>query len=339
MSTSGERVLPASPRRKQQAAESGQRAGANSLSASLGLLALAIGMGSFGPRAAVAVTALARVGFGGGLVTEPLVLRTLRAAVLWPAAVAAGASVLCGVALTGGRLPWSALRPNVPNPVNTLRQQFGAEGMARFGRSLLTALGVTAVAIGPVWTLIRASPGLLGNPSGAVAAVAAALWAVLWRGGALLAVVGMAEAVFRQWQFGQSIRMTHAEAREERKQTEGDPQLRMRRRRMHMALVRRRQLLDVADATVVVANPEHYAIALRYRPGSDLAPVVLAKGVDAFALRIRDAAFAAGVPVREEPALARSLYPVARVGQPIPAALYQAVAVVVAWAMRGRVVG
>ena len=128
--------------------------------------------------------------------------------------------------------------------------------------------------------------------------------------------------------------MSIQEAKDERKETEGDPQVRARRRRAHTALVRQKQLQDVRTASVVVVNPDHYAVALRYLHALDAAPLVLAKGVDDFALAIKDAAFAAGVPIRENPALAQTPYTSCRVGKPIPESLYQAVAVIIAWANR-----
>jgi flagellar biosynthetic protein FlhB len=128
--------------------------------------------------------------------------------------------------------------------------------------------------------------------------------------------------------------MSRDEVRDEHKEQEGRPEIKARMRRRMQEMTKRRATSDVAKATVLVVNPTHYAIALRYEPEKDHAPVVLAKGVDEIALKMRAVARKAGVPVIEQRPLARALYADAKLGRTIPVDLYRAVAEVIAYVMQ-----
>ncbi|RMF72063.1 MAG: EscU/YscU/HrcU family type III secretion system export apparatus switch protein [Acidobacteria bacterium] len=139
----------------------------------------------------------------------------------------------------------------------------------------------------------------------------------------------------RQWYRG--LYMTKKEVRDDLKESEGDPLIRSQRRRRHLQLAQRRMMAAVPEATVVVTNPTHVAVALRYDSRDAPVPVVVAKGRGAIAARIREIARQHGVPLVEDPPLARALEKLCDVGQVIPANLYRAVAEVIAWvAQRGR---
>lgn len=139
----------------------------------------------------------------------------------------------------------------------------------------------------------------------------------------------------RHWYRG--LFMTKKELRDDVKETEGDPLVRSQRRRRHLQLAQRRMMAAVPDATVVVTNPTHVAVALRYDSRNAPIPVVLAKGRGTIAARIREIAREHGVPLVEDPPLARALERLCDVGQVIPASLYRAVAEVIAWvAQRNR---
>src|SRR5581483_11915654 len=125
--------------------------------------------------------------------------------------------------------------------------------------------------------------------------------------------------------------MTRHEVKEEHKQSEGDPQMKMRFRRAHREIGRRRMLSEVRRADVVLTNPIHVAVALRYRASETGAPRVLAKGAGELAAKIKEAARTAGVPIVERRALARALYKSVKIGAEIPPALYRAVAEILAF--------
>ena len=138
-------------------------------------------------------------------------------------------------------------------------------------------------------------------------------------------VIGFGDAVISKRNFERKLKMSRQEVKDEMKQMEGDPLIRSQIRQAQQRLSRLRMLAAVADATVVVTNPTHFSVALRYDPADD-APVVVAKGADELALRIRAEARRNGVPIRENKLVARTLFTSAEVGQTIPVALYRAVA-------------
>lgn len=138
--------------------------------------------------------------------------------------------------------------------------------------------------------------------------------------------IGIIDIFITRFQYFKSLRMSKQEVRDEFKQMEGDPQIKARIRRMQMEASRRRMIQDVASADVVITNPTHYAVALRYDNTKEDAPIVLAKGVDFLALRIKEVAFEHGVYIYEEPALAHELYRKCEIGRLIPRELFQAVA-------------
>ena len=138
-------------------------------------------------------------------------------------------------------------------------------------------------------------------------------------------LVGGADAVISKRNFLRQLRMSKQEIKDEMKQTEGDPLIRSQIRQAQHRLSRMRMIAAVADATVVVTNPTHLSVALKYEPGDD-APIVVAKGADEMAMRIRSEARRNGVPIRENKPVARTLFATAEVGEMIPVALYRAVA-------------
>jgi flagellar biosynthetic protein FlhB len=130
------------------------------------------------------------------------------------------------------------------------------------------------------------------------------------------------------------MRMTKQEIRDEFKELEGNPEMKARIRRIRRDLLRRRMMQEVPKATAVIVNPTHFAVAIRYQMGSMAAPVVVAKGKNYLALRIRKKALEHQVPLVENPPLAQALYKSAEVGQEIPAHLYRAVAEILAYIFR-----
>jgi flagellar biosynthetic protein FlhB len=153
---------------------------------------------------------------------------------------------------------------------------------------------------------------------------------------AVLILIAAIDVPFQLYSHNKEMRMTRQEVREELKQTEGRPEVKSKIRETQQALARRRMMQEVPRADVVVTNPTHYSVALRYRSDRMNAPVVVAKGVDRVALRIREIAEEADVPLFEAPPLARALNAGADIGQPIPPELYVAVAEVLAWVYQVR---
>jgi flagellar biosynthetic protein FlhB len=153
---------------------------------------------------------------------------------------------------------------------------------------------------------------------------------------AVLAAVALVDLPFQWFRHRAELRMTHQEAKQEAKESDGDPMLRSRIRQRQREIASRRMLAAVPAADVVVTNPTHYAVAIRYDETKGGAPRVVAKGVDLVAGRIREIARAAGVPLVEAPPLARALYAHVELDREIPVALYNAVAQVLAYVYQLR---
>ena len=172
--------------------------------------------------------------------------------------------------------------------------------------------------------------------------VGAAIQQLLWKAAGVFLVFGVIDLVRQRRRYNQELRMSRQELRDEAKESEGDPQIKQRIRRLRRDLLRRQMMKEVPTATAVIMNPTHYAVAIRYRSESMAAPVVVAKGKNYLALRIRAKAVEHQVPVIENPPLAQALYGSASVGQEIPAHLYRAVAEILAYLyrlMHGRLPG
>ena len=182
----------------------------------------------------------------------------------------------------------------------------------------------------------------LGPAEAGLCLVAHALQQLLWKAGMVFLVFGLVDWMRQRRRYQQDLRMSRQEVREEAKESEGNPQTKQRIRRLQRDLLRRQMMKEVPTATAVIMNPTHYAVALRYHSESMAAPVVVAKGKNYLALRIRAKAVEHQVPVIENPPLAQALYRSAAVGQEIPAHLYRAVAEILAYLyrlMHGRLPG
>jgi flagellar biosynthetic protein FlhB len=157
------------------------------------------------------------------------------------------------------------------------------------------------------------------------------LGTLLWRAACLFFVFGCVDLIREKRNHSSDLRMSKQEIKDEHKESEGNPQTKMRVRRIQRELARKRMMQAVPKATAVVVNPTHYAVALKYEPDSMVAPIVVAKGRNYLALRIRQTALENQVPLIENPPLARGLYKAVDVGQEIPPHLYKAVAEILAY--------
>lgn len=221
------------------------------------------------------------------------------------------------------------------NPIKNVRRIWGVQAIAQLAKSLLKLL-IVGVAIHLVLTKAMGDLPALGKQGPAALAVLFRSYAVrlLVSAGIAYLFLALADYAFQLWQHERQLKMSREQIRREHKETEGDQVMKVRRRTMGRALARRRMLLAVSDADVVITNPTHLAVALRYDPAQAPAPVVLAMGARKMAARIRQEAMQHGIPVIENRPLARALWATARVGFPIPVDLYVAVAEVLAFVIR-----
>ncbi len=164
--------------------------------------------------------------------------------------------------------------------------------------------------------------------------VGSTIEALLWRAAALFLAVGIFDLIWQRRRYMKQLRMTKHEIRQEAKEQEGNPHIKMRIRRLQRDLLRRQMMKEISTATAVIVNPTHYAVAIRYSVESSAAPKVVAKGKNFLALRIRKRAIEHNVAIVENPPLAQALYKSVDVGQEIPSHLYRAVAEILAYIYR-----
>lgn len=260
--------------------------------------------------------------------------------IAWGLGPMLGALFVCGllIGFAQGRptLAWTRLKPKWSklNPVAGFKRVFGPQGLVEFVKTLAKALLVGAVATIVVWPHAIAIDQLVGLEPAAIAATAGGLVMLMLKAVLLLvAALAAADFFYQRRAFFAKMRMSLQEVKDEHKESEGDPMVKARQRQIGMQRVRRRMMAAVPTASVVVTNPTHFAVALRYEHGQMRAPVVVAKGVDALALRIREVAGAHKVPIVESPPLARALYASAEIDRPIPIEHYAAVAEIISYVM------
>jgi flagellar biosynthetic protein FlhB len=220
---------------------------------------------------------------------------------------------------------------NKLNPFNKLmrmpKQNLAAvlQALAVIGLSVLAAYWLAGSKAEELYTLPLTSLDV------AKESLLHAISKLLWDAAGVLIAAGAIDFVWQRFKFAKQMKMSRQEIRDEWKEAEGNPQSKARIRRMRRDQARRRMLKKVPQATAVVVNPTHYAVALKYESDTGAAPVVLAKGRNYLALRIRTLAETHRVPVVENPPLARALYKYVPVGAEIPSNLYRAVAEVLAY--------
>jgi flagellar biosynthetic protein FlhB len=236
------------------------------------------------------------------------------------------------------QLVWSgeSLKPklNKISPLAGLKRLFSKQALANFIKGLIKLVVIGAVMTALLWPQRHrldalVSTDILGTLMISKSLALQMLGAVI----AILAFVAAADYLFQYRQWYERQKMSIRELKEEFKQSEGDPMIKGKIRQIRMARMRRRMMAQVPKASVVIMNPTHYAVALQYDRGMN-APICLAKGLDATALKIKEVAKAHDIPVVENPPLARALYAVVEVDEEIPAEHYKAVAEIIGYVMK-----
>ncbi|MDX6554781.1 MAG: flagellar biosynthesis protein FlhB [Miltoncostaeaceae bacterium] len=246
------------------------------------------------------------------------------------------AGVIAGLVQSKPNVSMQALKPTWSkiNPVAGLKRMFSPASAFELVKAIAKTTIVGLVAFLAVWPRIPEMAGLVGLPPAAMLSeVARLIFHVGIRVAGALIVLAIADLAFQKWRHERSLRMTVDAVKQEARQTDLPPEVRSQIRRRQMDQARTRMLADVPTADVVVVNPTHFAVALRY-DASKAAPQVVAKGADLVAKAIREAAEKVGVPILSEPPLARALYKEVEVGHQIPEAFFAAVAEVLAFVYR-----
>jgi flagellar biosynthetic protein FlhB len=222
-------------------------------------------------------------------------------------------------------------KPSRINPIEGIKKLLTTRSVMELVKS---AAKLAIVAIGGwsfIWGHMEDLNRLSFVPAGQIGAKVGDLaYGMSIRMVSILTVLAALDYAYQRMQFERNLRMTKQEVKDEHKDIEGNPEIKARVRQRQREMARRRMMADVPKAAVVIMNPTHFAMALKYELGQKGAPVVVAKGQDLIALKIREIAEEHDVPVVENPPLARMLYDAAEIGQEIPTSLYRAVAEVLA---------
>jgi flagellar biosynthetic protein FlhB len=337
------RTEPGTQHRREEARKEGQIARARDLPGAVALLA-AIGVmswfggGGLGQWRHLMAQTLAQATTPNASIGLEQFRSTFELALLW-SAVVAGVAWICGtaVAFQGGFLfsPQALFKPNRLLPHAGFSNMFSLASLSRTGKSIVPVLVMAWF----TWSVLASNWGQLVR-SGAMDTSTALAWmlslviAMAWRGGAVLLAWAVVDYFLQKRSHENSLKMTKQEVKEDTKETQGNPETRGRIRRIQRTMHRRRMMQQVPHATVVVTNPTHFAVALRYDPQTMAAPVVVAKGRNLLAARIRRLAVFHGVPIVENRPLARALFAYVEIGMPIPGKLYAAVAEILAFLQR-----
>ncbi|MBI3433142.1 MAG: flagellar type III secretion system protein FlhB [Hydrogenophilales bacterium] len=223
------------------------------------------------------------------------------------------------------------------NPLSGIKRMFSTQGLVELVKSLAKVGLLGVVAAWLIWSNLDAIFSLsMEEPSGAIQHMGNLIGKVfLLASGAMIFIVVL-DLPYQLWSYFNKLKMSKEELRQEARESEGDPHIKARIRAQQREAARRRMMSEVPTADVVVTNPTHYAVALKYTEGKMGAPRVVAKGADAVAARIRELAAENKVPLLEAPPLARALFRHTELGDEIPATLYAAVAEVLAYVFQLR---
>jgi flagellar biosynthetic protein FlhB len=253
-------------------------------------------------------------------------------------ALVAGA-VLAGISVSGLNFSTGVIELKFKNlnPVAGLTKLVNARSLVRFLTSVLKLLFVTLIVYFYLRNQLETLASLRWAWSGQIiATISRVILGLLIRVGIALLILGIADAIYQKYKYIKDLKMTRQEVKQDHKDTEGSPEVKRRVRTVQYQMALKRTLQEVPKATVVLVNPTHYAVALRYDSKTMNAPVLVAKGADHLAEKIREIARAYGVPIISRPELTRTIYSTIEPGNPIPEHLYAAVAQVLALIYRLR---
>jgi flagellar biosynthetic protein FlhB len=352
---SGEKPYDATPRKLEEARKKGQIPRSQDLNTSaayLGLLLALVGLGGWSvERLGTALMVLvdqpdrlAPLVFGGAAAPIGSLLATLALGLAPWLALPATLALLSVIAQRGLVFTGENLNPRLSriSPFATAKQKFGRKGLFEFAKSAVKLVVVSAVfavylarEAEAILGLLHLSPGMIASE---LARLLVGFLAVIL---VLSAAIAGLDYLFQVSEHLRRNRMSHKELRDESKESEGDPHLKHERRRRGIDIATNRMLAEVPKADVVIVNPTHYAVALKWSRKRGAAPVCVAKGVDEIAARIREAAAEAGVPLHRDPPTARALHATVDLGQEIRPEHYKVVAAAIRFAegMRARAKG
>lgn len=344
-----EKTEPASPRRIEQAREKGQVARSRELSTFTVLIAAGAGLMIMGPQLVDSMAGVMR----GGLTLDraaafdPLMMLVRFQQMSLNALIAflpfillmVLAAIFAPLVLSGWLFSFEALQPKFSriDPLKGIGRLFSRNSLVELAKALGKSALIGGVAY---WAIMHHKEALFSLSGESVNQSIAHLGSLL--GVTFLTIVSSMilivaiDVPFQLWEHNSKLKMTKEEVRQENKESEGSPEVKAQIRRMQREMARRRMMAEVPKADVIVTNPTHYAVALRYQDKLMGAPVIVAKGSALIAARIRELGEEHHIPILEAPPLARALFRHGELGEEIPAALYTAVAEVLAYVYQLR---
>ncbi|MBY5978921.1 flagellar biosynthesis protein FlhB [Ferrimonas balearica] len=342
--SSQERTEEATPRRREQAREKGQVPRSKELGTAAVLVAAAAGMLMMGGQIGEAMLTVAKSQFeltraevfDLGEISELFsrILSELMVPVLGFVLVLFIAGFLGNIGLGGMSFSWQAAAPKASkmSPLAGFKRMFGLQALVELVKSIAKFAVIALVA----WALLSVNFDQIlqlssGNPEGAVRDALALLLKLFVLLCSSLLIIVIIDAPYQLWNHNKQLKMTKQEVKDEYKQTEGKPEVKGKIRQLQREMAQRRMMAEVPKADVLVVNPTHYSVALRYDKSINNAPLVVAKGTDEIALKIREIAREHEVPVVSSPALARAVYYSTKLDSPIPEGLFTAVAQILAY--------
>ncbi|MBJ6122055.1 flagellar biosynthesis protein FlhB [Sphingomonas mollis] len=246
-------------------------------------------------------------------------------------------AVFSGLVQGRPAIVWSRVAPkwSKVSPVAGFKRLFSVRALVELSKTLAKCGVVIAVATWVLWPHAVGLDTLVGADPADVGAAAGGLVVTLVKAVAIpVAAIAGADLIYQRRSWLSKMRMTLQEVKDEHKESDGNPKIKAKIRQIAAQRSRRRMMAAVPTASVIITNPTHYAVALKYDHGKMGAPVVVAKGVDTMALKIREVATAAGVPIIENRPLARALHATVEIDRPVPPEHYAAVAEVISYVMK-----
>lgn len=349
-----QRTEDATPKKLEDARKKGQVVHSREVSSWVMLLAVSIVvialspslMGSMGKKLTTFIEQphLYRIDSTGSFMGLQIGILDLLLPVGVPLGLLLIAALASGALQHGFVFSGESLKPQLDrlSPLSGFKRLFSMRSMVEFVKNVLKLAVISGAGVFAVMPEMDTIERLISlSPQATVDELAAIVTRLLIAVCAVLAAIAVLDFLYQRFQFMREMRMTREEVREEYKQTEGDPHVKARIRQLRQERARRRMMAAVPSADVVITNPTHYAVALKYDQAKMGAPMLVAKGVDLVAMRIREVAKENEVPIIENPPLARALHAGVELDQEIPTEHYRAVAEIIGyvWKLKGRMSG
>ena len=247
------------------------------------------------------------------------------------------AAAIGNIGQIGFEIHSEPLRPKLSklNPISGVKKLFSLKSLVELAKSIVKILVIGGIAYGLIKAEMEGFPSLMQLGVGQILLfIAKAAFKIIFLVCLVLIILAFLDLVYERWQYEKNLKMTKQEVKDERKQAEGDPKVKGRIRKVQMEMAARRMMDAVPEADVVITNPTHLAVALKFEASQMHAPTVIAKGSGAIAERIKEIARDHQVPIVEDKPLAQTLFKMVEIGEYIPEELYRAVAEILAYVYR-----